>query len=311
MAVKRRKPPAGARTATRKRVTPRRTSGDRRAGAQPRDVTRNPGHIPLSAHAAEERRASAARRLTAAVHDAAAADATRVSRPRRVGAARAGAGRIGSPRPTGSFDPVGEDGERLTSPVRRQPDGDEHCVSFALAAALETWLAWALESTDDLPTLSVDHITSLAGGKKIVTAGAKGVRNGVLEDACFGANPPCPDAASRTWRGSVLQVNDSRPEALCELLKSRKPLVTEMVVFQGFENFTGPGTYIPNGPQTGAHALVIVGFERGADGNGVWIVKNSYGEAWGDGGYGRIRWGDPFCNPESVVFMVKEVTRAV
>lgn len=313
MAMRQRKP----------RATPR---GEARANGRrsQRSVTRNPGHIPLEEHAAEERRARGVRRLEGAVHAAGGVDATRVARVRRPGARRAGLGRTGSGRAgstralpplvtTGAetFDPVDEHGDRLTSPVRRQPDGDECCVAYALAGAMETWLAWVAQSTADLPTLSVDHITTLSGGKKVVSKGAKAVQHGVLEEACFQADPPCPNRASRTWRGTVLQVSDSRPAALCALLRSRRPLVTEIVVFEGFESYDGQGPYIASGAQAGAHALVIVGFERAADGSGVWIVKNSYGEGWGEAGYGRIRWGDPDCNPESVVFMVKEVSRAV
>ncbi|MCK4538676.1 MAG: T9SS type A sorting domain-containing protein [Candidatus Krumholzibacteria bacterium] len=40
------------------------------------------------------------------------------------------------------------------------------------------------------------------------------------------------------------------------------------------------------------HAVLIVGWDDTAcDGGGAWIVKNSWGESWGDGGYIYIRYG--------------------
>jgi hypothetical protein len=174
---------------------------------------------------------------------------------------------------------------------------------------METWLARVFASTDELPVLSVDHIFKLGNGQEIVSPAAGGVRNGVLETDCVDAIPPCPDAPSRTWRGIVRQVDDNRTESLCQLLRVGRPVVSEMRIFENFSAFRGTGIYVPAGKAIGAHALVIVGFERASDGSGAWIVKNSYGEEWGEDGFGRIRWRDPFCKPERVVFMVQEVIR--
>ena len=41
------------------------------------------------------------------------------------------------------------------------------------------------------------------------------------------------------------------------------------------------------------HAVVIVGWDDNQGTNGVWIVRNSWGSWWGEGGYGRIPYG---CN---------------
>lgn len=64
-------------------------------------------------------------------------------------------------------------------------------------------------------------------------------------------------------------------------------------------NDTELGIYRWNGvgPQVGGHAVVIVGWgtNRGTD---YWIVRNSWGVKWGDGGYFKIIRGEDHCGIE-------------
>ena len=48
------------------------------------------------------------------------------------------------------------------------------------------------------------------------------------------------------------------------------------------------------GPDTVTHALLVVGFGTDAD-QDYWVVQNSWGTSWGQGGFGKVRRGLNVC----------------
>lgn len=45
----------------------------------------------------------------------------------------------------------------------------------------------------------------------------------------------------------------------------------------------------PGAPDLGSHAVLVVGFRDGGEpGGGVFIVRNSWGISWGEGGHGHL-----------------------
>ena len=56
----------------------------------------------------------------------------------------------------------------------------------------------------------------------------------------------------------------------------------------------GSGVYTTVGPGAGWHALLVVGYD---DPGGYWIVKNSWGQGWGQAGFGRVGYAANLLEP--------------
>lgn len=75
------------------------------------------------------------------------------------------------------------------------------------------------------------------------------------------------------------------------------PVVLGFTVFESFEDTPSSGVVTPNkGQIIGGHAVLAVGYETAKSKTRV-IVRNSWGDAWGDGGYCYFdaAW---LCNPK-------------
>lgn len=113
---------------------------------------------------------------------------------------------------------------------------------------------------------------------------------GVGLDAAFrynkGLHLECVDIEPvyRVPRWRRLERSMDRKTALAK----RGPVIAGMHVFADFGWYRS-GVYRPTTPEIVAlHAICIVGYDDEA---GCWIVKNSWGTAWGEGGYVRIGYG--------------------
>jgi C1A family cysteine protease len=73
------------------------------------------------------------------------------------------------------------------------------------------------------------------------------------------------------------------------------PLAVSMYAgFDGFDDYDGSYTFHYTGSDSTNHCVLVVGWDDSlvhAGGSGGWIVKNSYGTAWGDDGYFTIAYG--------------------
>lgn len=67
------------------------------------------------------------------------------------------------------------------------------------------------------------------------------------------------------------------------------PVAAAICVGTGFQGYTG-GIFQTSDDCMGSvnHAIVLVGWN---DADQIWYLRNSWGDAWGEGGYMRIRWG--------------------
>jgi Papain family cysteine protease len=104
---------------------------------------------------------------------------------------------------------------------------------------------------------------------------------------------PTPDRSGRTMRigrGAGTGLSDvAQKKTWIDLVG---PMATIVSPPADFGSFHGSGVYTPTTTVIGgAHALLVVGFN---DDEGYWIVKNSYGTGWGEGGFAKVAYAAGF-----------------
>lgn len=110
---------------------------------------------------------------------------------------------------------------------------------------------------------------------------------------------PAADVAALPYRcGVPCVVDKSDPADIRAVLQDGKCIVIGVACYQSFED-VGPGGELkmPDPAREGllgGHALLVVGYRE----DGAWIVRNSWGSGWADGGYGympsqyRLLWAE-------------------
>ena len=202
-----------------------------------------------------------------------------------------------------SFDWRDADGNWVTG-VRDQGQCGS-CWAFSALGQVEAW--WKIANDD--PTAEID----LSEQALLSCSDAGSCEQGGLvwksldfirdtgialeEDLPYRAKSdiPCSDAKSG-WQDRGVTIPGwgfiSMDDASVNNIKNavfRHPLSVSYEVFQDFYSYSHGVYEHVIGESTGWHAVVIVGWN---DEEQSWIVKNSWGDGWGDHGYFRIKWGD-------------------
>jgi len=209
-------------------------------------------------------------------------------------------------RAPAAWDWRNKDGVNWESPILNQGSCGS-CVAFAAVGVMETQMN-ITRNTPSLPwAYSTQHLFSCGGG-----ACAQGwtpfsalqfmKETGVPDETCFpytsGANgddqacsSACGDAAGRsekiTGYGMPTLFFASVDAVKAALMKG--PLVAVMKVYEDFLFYKGGVYKHVSGEMAGGHAIAIVGWN---DADKAWIVRNSWGDDFGEKGYFRIAWDD-------------------
>jgi lysophospholipase L1-like esterase len=202
------------------------------------------------------------------------------------------------------FDWRQKDGYNWMTSVKNQASCGS-CVAFAAVGATEGQLKIQANNPSWNVDLSEQHLFSCGGGLCgwgwYISSALNRLRDyGTPDEACSpyqsgdGSDRSCPtrcgdgpDWQSRAYKISSWNWISSSPSAI-EAALMNGPLVAAFDVYTDFFYYNGGVYRYSWGHLEGGHAIVIVGYDSNEQ---YWIVKNSWGATWGDGGYFKIAFG--------------------
>ena len=209
-----------------------------------------------------------------------------------------------------AFDWRDRDGVNFVSPIRNQEQCGS-CYAFGSMAMMESRLRiltnntlQVVLSTQDVVSCS-EYSQGCEGGFPYLIAGKYAQDFGVVEESCFpytGKDSACiPEKGCHRYYGTAYYYIGgfygacNEPEMRLELV-TNGPIAVSFEVLSDFMNYKG-GIYVHTGLldkfnpwEITNHVVLIVGYGVEKD-VPFWIVKNSWGEDWGESGYFRILRG--------------------
>lgn len=200
------------------------------------------------------------------------------------------------------FDWRNKDGKNFVTPVKYQGDCGA-CWAFASVGALESKYLIQLNKPYnnmlDLSEQIMISCNSFGGGCEggYLDSAANFLKNyGTYDESCYpykAADTSCVYACKMygtyVYKISSYQMVQQSVTALKEAVYNFGPIPVAMIVYEDFEYYQS-GVYTHKaGKQTGAHAVLIVGWD---DSQSCFIVKNSFSTAWGESGYFRIAYSE-------------------
>lgn len=215
------------------------------------------------------------------------------------------------------FDWRDNEGNWVT-PIRDQASCGS-CWAFSVVGAFEAVIKIAVGDPGFDPDLSEQGLVSdcYPGADCSGSMGMWGPQSflhdsGTVDEACYpyvAHNTPCEPCGG--YANRIVQTDRwgwvcyfiENINKMKQALYHYGPLSTTFTVFSDFSYYTGGVYKYSGGTLLGGHAVVIVGWN---DEERCWIVKNSWGEYWGENGYFRFSWDDWICmfgsNTSAVIF---------
>jgi len=194
----------------------------------------------------------------------------------------------------------GNPSANFVTPVRNQGDCGS-CWAFGTTAALESYKLRTLPQNYSVDTLNLSEqqLVSCSGagncGGGYIAPASDYIKNpGLVTEAAFpysATNAACPKTLNNPFEriGAYYYVATTVPSlsAIKYALNEFGPLVTTMRVYTDFFSYTSGNYERAWGRYEGGHVVLIVGYD---DATESFLVKNSWGEGWGNEGYFNIAY---------------------
>ncbi|XP_067008532.2 dipeptidyl peptidase 1 [Anabrus simplex] len=225
-----------------------------------------------------------------------------------------------------NFDWRNVNGINYVSPVRNQGSCGS-CYAFSALGMLESRLRVKTNNTVQVELSPQDIVScsqlsqGCAGGFPFLIAGRYGKDYGVVEEQCNpyqGQDGPCTlDVCPRYYTSEYQYVGGyygGCNELQMQLALVREgPLSVSFEVESDFYHYEGGIYHHTNAFSFDPfvlvnHAVLLVGY--GVDeitGENYWIVRNSWGDSWGENGYFRIRRGTNEVGIESIAVIATPI----
>jgi len=207
------------------------------------------------------------------------------------------------------FDLRNVSGQNYITPIKSQ-DRCGSCVAFGAVAATEGTVKYNKQNPALNCDLSEAHLFFCyafqqgrnCGTGWFIPAALQCLQIGVVDDACFPYNilqqncTLCSNSQSRMTRiTSYTQLTTH--DQMKQWLVDNGPLVARFNVYSDFFSYKSGVYKYSTGTLQGGHCVCCVGYD---DSLNCWIMKNSWGQAWGEQGYFRINYGD--CGIDAMMY---------
>jgi C1A family cysteine protease len=190
-------------------------------------------------------------------------------------------------------------GGNYVTPVKNQLSCGS-CVSFCTCAVMESAIRIKFGNPNYTIDLSEAFMQFCGGGSCSgwgLTSGlAYAQSTGTTDEACMPYQPvnmSCTTSRCSDWQNRLTKIasytGHATMEARKKALASSGPLLAGMAVYNDFFAYSS-GIYVKTAGSSlgGYHCITVVGYD---DTQQCWILKNSWGQNWGEGGFCRIRYG--------------------
>ena len=172
------------------------------------------------------------------------------------------------------------------------------CWDFAAIGALESVLLIAEGVEYDLSEqqiLSCRTPGSGCGGGWMAWAWSYIRENGAAEETCMPYQAddtvPCTDAGCTKVATTREWIDFPNDVDVLKTAVTNAPVSCTFTAYDDFHSYGG-GCYEHEDTEPPNHAVLIIGWDDSAcSGDGAWLVKNSWGESWGEDGFFWIKYG--------------------